>query len=350
MSNTLPRTIEWLGELDGFVRMIDQTKLPGELVMVDCQDATTVWEAIKRLSVRGAPAIGVAGAMGVVLGVRHVQGPSSAVIDEVDRVCDYLATSRPTAVNLFWAIKRMRKLAHSLANSEASSIKNTLLAEAKCIRDEDAAMCQAIGQHGEPLIKEDSSVLTHCNAGSLATSEFGTALAPMYAAHKLGRKFKVYSCETRPLLQGARLTCWELTRAGLDVTLLCDSAAGSLMASGNVSLVITGADCIAANGDVANKVGTFPLALLAQFHKIPFYVAAPSSTFDLAKKDGSMIPIEQRGADEIRCGFSQTTAPEAIPCYNPAFDLTPSALIGGIITEKGIIKPVTAENIARQLG
>lgn len=344
-----PRTIEWIGEIDGYVSMIDQTALPGRLTMLQCRDVACMWEAIRSLKVRGAPAIGIAAAMGVVLGVRDYQGRDSAgLLQQLEKVCQYLATSRPTAVNLTWALSRMRRHAQSAAG-DAHSLKLALLVEAKRIRDEDAGYCRAIGRHGEPLIKSGMRVLTHCNAGGLATAEYGTALAPLYTAHELGRKFEVFAGETRPLLQGSRLTAWELRHAGIHVTLLCDSMTGALMSEGRVDLVITGADRIAANGDVANKIGTYGIAVLADAHGIPFYVAAPSSTFDPAISDGSQIPIEHRDPDEIRQGFGLPTAPLDVPCYSPAFDITPARLVSGIITERGVIAPVNARTIAQML-
>ncbi len=345
-----PRTIEWVGGLDGCARLIDQTRLPEELLMLECRDVGTMWEAIRSLRIRGAPAIGVAAAMGVVLGIREAAGADRAAFDaQLQITCDYLAGSRPTAVNLFWALDRMRLVATTHGNESSDRVAQILLAEATAIRDEDAAMCRAIGKYGEPLIHEGCGVLTHCNAGGLATSEFGTALAPMYVAHELGRRFSVFADETRPLLQGARLTAWELQQAGIDVTLLCDNMAASLMREGKVDLVIVGADRIAANGDVANKIGTYGVALLAMCHRIPFYVAAPSSTFDFALASGVDIPIEQRSADEIRRGFGKLTAPPDVPCYSPAFDVTPAQLITGIVTERGLIEPVSRLNIERLL-
>ena len=343
-----PRTIEWVGGLDGYVLMIDQTLLPTELAMIECRDARTLWDAIRRLRVRGAPAIGIAAAMGAVLGVRDFEGSDRrAFLSRLDEVCDYLSTARPTAVNLSWALNRMREQARSLPTDDVETIKRVLLDEAKRIRDEDAKMCRAIGRFGEPLIKPGIGVLTHCNAGSLATAEYGTALAPLYVAHEMGRSVRVYVSETRPLLQGARLTAWELQQAGIDVTVLCDNMAGSLMADGKVDLVITGADRIASNGDTANKIGTYSLALLAKAHEIPFYVAAPGSTFDLSIPDGSHIEIEQRDPDEVRRWFGRLTTPPGVPCYCPAFDVTPAGLIAGIITDRGLIQPprrATIEN------
>jgi methylthioribose-1-phosphate isomerase len=338
------KTIYWVGELDGWIEMIDQTLLPGQLQYIACGDVETLWEAIKNLRVRGAPAIGVAAAMGVVLGIRQASD-SKAFFENLTGVCKYLASSRPTAVNLFWALERMQRKAESLRSRPVDELKQAMLLEAQTIRDEDAATCRAIGLAGQELIRDGGAVLTHCNAGGLATSEYGTALAPIYRASELGRKFKVYVDETRPLLQGSRLTAWELSRAGIDVTVLCDNMAGCLMRDGAVSLVVTGADRIAANGDTANKIGTYGLAVLAQAHQIPFYIAAPLTTFDMSISDGAAIPIEERSADEIRRGFGCLTAPEEVSCYCPAFDVTPSRLIRGIITEKGIIEPVNANRI-----
>lgn len=347
---TVPRTIEWIGGLDGHVALIEQTRLPAELVMLECRDVDTIRDAIKRLAVRGAPAIGIAAAMGVVLGVRGYDGiDRDGFLRRVDETCDFLRSSRPTAVNLFWALDRMKKLARSLGATDLPGLKQALLDEAKRIRDEDAAMCRAIGRHGESLIRAGCGVLTHCNAGGLATAEYGTATAPLYTAHELGRRFRAYAGETRPLLQGSRLTVWELAQAGIDVTLLCDDMAGALMNEGKVDVVITGADRIAANGDTANKIGTYSLAVLAAAHGIPFYIAAPSTTFDPTIPDGSKIPIEFREADEIRMGFGKATAPAGVACYSPAFDVTPARLIKGIIMERGMISPVNAESIARML-
>ena len=346
-----PRTIEWIGGLDGYVSMIDQTRLPGDLVMLEVRDKETIWEAIKRLSVRGAPAIGIAAAMGAVLGVReHADKNREGFLRHLDEVCDYLKSSRPTAVNLAWALDRLRERASAAETDDPAVLKAVLLDEAKTIRDEDEAMCRAIGEHGQALIKENAGVLTHCNAGSLATARYGTALAPMYTAHEDGRPFHVYVDETRPLLQGSRLTAWELQHAGIELTLLCDNMAGSLMQAGKVDLVITGADRIAANGDVANKIGTYTVAVLAHANKVPFYVAAPSSTFDMTLAEGSQIPIEERSPDEIRSGFATPTAPPDVTCYCPAFDVTPAELIHGLITERGLIQPVTRKRIAEVIG
>ena len=348
---SLPKSIEWVGGVDGHALMIDQTRLPTELKMIECRDLGVMWEAIKQLRIRGAPAIGIAAAMGAVLGIRHYVGSDrDGFLKKLDDVCEYLGSSRPTAVNLSWALARMRRHAASLKADSVGALKTALLEEAKRIRDEDAAMCRAIGECGKSLIEAGSGVLTHCNAGALATAELGTALAPLYLAHEAGLPFRVYVDETRPLLQGSRLTAWELGQAGLDVTLLCDSMVGSLMSRGMVDLVITGADRIAANGDVANKIGTYSVAVLASQHRIPFYVAAPSSTFDLSTPDGSGIPIEERDPDEIRQGFGRSTAPADVACYCPAFDVTPAELIHGLVTERGLIRPVEAGRIRDVLG
>jgi methylthioribose-1-phosphate isomerase len=340
-----PKTIQWVGGLDGYVELIDQTLLPAELKLLACRDIQTMWEAIRSLRIRGAPAIGVAAAMGLVLGVRQARDEKE-FFDSLAESCGYLARSRPTAVNLSWALDRMRRRAEFLRGRSLSELKEGLWAEAKAIRDEDAATCRAIGHSGERLVQEGAGVLTHCNAGWLAASEYGTALSVLYAAHERGRRFRVYVSETRPLLQGSRLTAWELSRAGIDVTVICDSMVGQLMREGRIDLGIVGADRIAANGDTANKIGTYGLSVLARYHGIAVYVAAPRSTFDLSISGGSEIPIEQRSADEIRRGFGKPTAPEEVDCYNPAFDVTPAELIRGIVTEVGVIEPVSPEKIA----
>ncbi len=344
---SLPKTIEWVGDVDGFVRLIDQTLLPDELRLIECRDVSTLWEAIKSLRVRGAPALGVAAAMGVVLGVAKAEGRPEGFLSTLEETCRYLASSRPTAVNLFWALDRMKTVASTLQGQPVKQIRQRLLKEACTIRDEDAAMCRAIGLAGQALITEGCGVLTHCNAGGLATSEYGTALAPMYMAHEQGRKFRVYADETRPLLQGARLTAWELHGAGIDVAVICDNMAAWLMSEGKVDLVITGADRIAMNGDTANKIGTYGVATLAKAHRIPFYVAAPSSTFDRTTGDGRSIPIEFRDESEIANGFGRRTVPEGVPCCNPAFDVTPGRLISGFITEKGLVRFDHGEDLAK---
>ncbi len=343
-SRPVTRTVYWVGGLDGWIEMIDQTLLPAELKLIRIRDVETLWEAIKQLRVRGAPAIGVAAAMGVVLGVRDADS-RELFFEKLASTCDDLARSRPTAVNLFWALDRMKRVVQAVPERPLPELKAAMLREAQAIRDEDAATCRAIGQAGQRLIPEGGRILTHCNAGGLATSEYGTALAPMFYAHERGRRFQVFADETRPLLQGSRLTAWELAQAGIDVTVICDNMAASLMRDHAVDLVLTGADRIAGNGDTANKIGTYGLAVLAAAHGVPFYVAAPGSTFDLSIPDGSAIPIEERSPEEIRRGFGVLTAPENVPCYCPAFDVTPARLVRGIVTEKGIIEPVSADRI-----
>ena len=330
-------TIEWA---DGRVRLIDQTLLPNEFKQIYCDDVETVWEAIKLLRVRGAPAIGIAGALGAVLGIWESEATNyDDFASELKKATDYLATSRPTAVNLFWALDRIKTTAEQHKQLDIPKLKEALLAEALQIIEEDQAMCRAIGQHGLELLQNGDTILTHCNAGGLATSDYGTALAVMFAAHDAGRNITVYADETRPLLQGARLTTWELMQAGIDVTLICDNMAAQVMKEGKIQHVVVGADRIAANGDTANKIGTYGVAILAKEHGIPFYVAAPTSTLDLSLETGEQIPIEQRGAEEVTEGFGKRTAPEGVKVYSPAFDVTPAHLITAIITEKGIAYP-----------
>ena len=336
-------TIEWA---DGRIRMIDQTLLPTEFKQIYCDDIASVWEAIKSLRVRGAPAIGIAGALGAVLGIWDSTATTyDAFAAELKSATDYLATSRPTAVNLFWALERMNRTAAENACLEIPALKARLLAEAQEIIEEDKAMCRAIGQHGMALLDENDTILTHCNAGGLATSDYGTALAVMFSAHEAGKNIRVFADETRPLLQGARLTTWELMQAGIDVTLICDNMAAQVMKEGKIQCVIVGADRIAANGDTANKIGTYNVAILAEAHGIPFYVAAPTSTLDFALKTGDEIPIEQRAAAEVTEGFGKVTAPEGVKVYSPAFDVTPAALVSAIVTEKGVARPPYTESL-----
>lgn len=340
-------TVGWVGDAaTGHVRLIDQTLLPTEFRQIDLTDVAGVWEAIKALRVRGAPAIGVAAAYGAVIGGRE----GSDVRVSLATATAHLRTSRPTAVNLFWALDRMDRAASEFSSLDGPPLLDHLLAEAHAIAREDKAMCRLIGRFGSELIASGEGVLTHCNAGGLATADYGTALAVFFSAHEQGKTIRVFADETRPLLQGARLTAWELQRRGIPVTLICDNMAAQVMKEGKIQRVVVGADRIAANGDSANKIGTYSVALLAKAHDIPFYVAAPSTTFDLTIPDGSHIPIEQRDPSEITRGFGRTTAPEGIDVYNPAFDVTPSNLIAGIITEKGVISPVTAETIRATLG
>jgi methylthioribose-1-phosphate isomerase len=343
---TVPPTIEWVGDIDGGVRIIDQTLLPGELCVLECTTVEQVWEAIRQLRVRGAPAIGIAGAMGLVLGVRNASAGTWATYrGKLREVADYLRSSRPTAVNLFWALDRMERVADSICELATAAITGRLLDEALAILAEDRAMCRAIGQFGAALVRDGDGILTHCNAGGLATADYGTALAVIFAAHEQGKAVHVFVDETRPLLQGARLTAWELVHRRIAATLICDNMAAQVMREGRVQLVITGADRIAANGDTANKIGTYGLAVLAQAHGIPFLVAAPHSTFDLSLADGTGIPIEQRAPHEITHGFGRQTAPDGIAVYNPAFDVTPAHLITAIVTDRGLVRPPTRDMI-----
>ena len=337
------KALEWVGGVDGFLELVDQRRLPGEFVKMKCTGIEQVYDAIKTLAVRGAPAIGVAAAYGVVLGM------GKSIKSDVGKLCEYLASSRPTAVNLFWALDRIRRKADEHAQSDMPSLRGILLAEAHAVRQEDIDMCRRIGENGEKFIESGAGILTHCNAGALATAGQGTALSIMFEAHKTGRGFNVYADETRPLLQGARLTAWELKQADIDVTVICDSMAGWLMKQGRINAVITGADRIAANGDTANKIGTYSLSILAGEHKIPFYVAAPSSTFDLSAKSGVEIPIEERSPDEVRSFGDTPTAPDDVKVYNPAFDVTQAKDITAIITERGVIEKPTTEKIAEHL-
>ena len=348
---TPPTTIAWVGDADGHVRLLDQTLLPTRLHYRDCRTVEEVWEAIRSLRVRGAPAIGIAAAMGVVLGMQQLDDRQrGAYMHRLGEVTAYLRTSRPTAVNLAWALDRLEKaVAPHLEQLPPAQLNAMLLKEALAIEAEDRLMCRAIGQVGADLIQSGQGILTHCNAGGLATADYGTALAVLFTAAEQGKRIQVFADETRPLLQGARLTSWELQQRGIDVTLICDSMAAQVMKEGRVQLAIVGADRIAANGDTANKIGTYGVALLARAHEIPFYVAAPSSTFDLSLESGAAIPIEQRDPREITHSFGQQVAPEGVQAYNPAFDVTPAKLIAGIITERGLIQPVAREGIQRML-
>jgi methylthioribose-1-phosphate isomerase len=320
--------------------MIDQTLLPGELHYMRTRDVTEVWTAIKTLQVRGAPAIGIAAAMGVVVAIQELPSRTTSELEKaVNQAADYLATSRPTAVNLFWALDRMRRVAHASTSLTPAEMRGRLALEAQAILEEDRVMCRAIGRHGATLLKDGATILTHCNAGGLATSGYGTALAPVYVATEQGMKINVFADETRPLLQGARLTAWELMQAGIEVTLICDNMAAHTMKTRKIDAVMVGADRIAANGDAANKIGTYGVAVLAKAHGIPFYVLAPSSTFDLTLETGSLIPIEERGSEEITKGFGKLTAPEGVQTFSPAFDVTPAALITAIVCERGVLYP-----------
>jgi methylthioribose-1-phosphate isomerase len=332
--------------VSGSVRIIDQTKLPNKFEYIYCRDAKTMWQAIKRLSVRGAPAIGVAAAFGVLLGIQKFKGQDKRkFLKNFNETCDYLAASRPTAINLFNMLGRMRGVVDENPRADVVLLKKLLYKEAMAIFKADQVVCRRMGSHGAKLIKKGMRCLTICNAGALATVDYGTALGVFYSAKKQRKKFSVYSCETRPLLQGARLTCWELLRQKIDTTLICDNMAASLMAQGKVDIILTGADRIASNGDSANKIGTYMLAVLAKHHGIPFYIVAPRSTFDLKIKSGRQIPIEERNSQEVTHFAGIATAPKGVKVYNPAFDVTPANLITGIVTEYGIIHPPYVKNI-----
>ncbi|GIO14570.1 methylthioribose-1-phosphate isomerase 1 [Cohnella xylanilytica] len=331
------QSVRWADEA---LDLLDQRLLPEQTVYLKLKTPEDVWEAIRELKVRGAPAIGIAAAYGVVLGTAGFAGTAEELAAEVRRHAEYLATSRPTAVNLFWALDRMKARAQALAESGVPTEEAiaALLDEAKRIQAEDEETNRRIGEHALTLFQDGMGVLTHCNAGGLATSKYGTALAPFYLALEQGIHLKVFADETRPVLQGARLTAFELQQAGVDVTLITDNMAGHVMSKGWVQAVIVGTDRVAANGDVANKIGTYGVAVLAKAHNIPFYVACPMSTIDLSTPTGADIPIEERHPDEVTQGFGRRTAPEGVAVYNPAFDVTPSDLVTAIITEKGIVR------------
>jgi methylthioribose-1-phosphate isomerase len=333
--------------LDGALRLIDQTLLPEKFEYLVTDELEVIYNAIKQLKVRGAPAIGCAAGLGLAAYCRTF--PDSDVttfIAKVKQAADFLAESRPTAVNLFWALNRCVKVLEESSEQSVVRLKDILTLEALAILEQDIELCKSIGQHGAVLLKPGMGMLTHCNAGALATSDYGTALSPVYCAAEQGTEVTVYADETRPLLQGSRLTAWELNHAGIDVVTICDNMAAQVMKEGKIDIVIVGTDRVAANGDVANKIGTYGVAILAAWHKIPFYVATPYSTIDLDLAHGELIPIEQRDPQEIRCGFGKVTAPEEVRFYNPAFDVTPNELVTGFITDRGIITPPFKEKIA----
>ncbi|MBX3434547.1 MAG: S-methyl-5-thioribose-1-phosphate isomerase [Pirellulales bacterium] len=364
----LPTTLRWEGPAaGGALVLVDQTQLPGATVELRCTTVAEAVDAIRRLAVRGAPAIGCAAAYATCLALAEDLPPPSREAPPrrqsaaVLRACDELAASRPTAVNLFWALGRMRGVVErwerdceargGAGGDDAASAEfaERLLAEARAIHAEDREMCAAIGRHGADALAElpeGANLLTHCNAGALATGGAGTALAVIYELARRGKRPHVWVDETRPLMQGARLTAWELMRSGVDCTVICDSMAAAVMHSGRVDAAIVGADRIAANGDAANKIGTYGVAVLAAAHDVPFYVAAPTSTFDLSLADGAAIPIEERAGEEITHGCGRQTAPAGARTYNPAFDVTPARLIHGIVTERGVIEPVERERVA----
>ena len=327
--------------------LLDQTLLPEREVWLTLREIDDIWEAIKSLRVRGAPAIGVAVAYALYLAAKHSKAQNSnELLRDIAQAKNYLATSRPTAVNLFWALTRMYECALHSSDKSVPDIIDALLLESEAILREDQEMGLAIGRHGLSLLRPGMGLLTHCNAGALATSGYGTALAPMYLGHEQGYDFKVFADETRPLLQGSRLTAYELNKAGIDVTVICDNMAATVMKQGRIDAVLVGCDRVAANGDAANKIGTMPAAILAKEFGIPFYVLGPTSTIDMSAMTGADINIEERDQEEITIGFGKRTAPEGVPAYNPAFDVTDAKYITAIITEKGVIRPPYTDKIA----
>jgi methylthioribose-1-phosphate isomerase len=339
-------TIEWK---DDAIVMVDQRKLPGTEVYVQCKSAAEVAKAIKTMVIRGAPAIGVAAAMGIALGMERSKATGTKQFAvEFQKTCDLMAATRPTAVNLFWAIERMKRgfSDGALAGESVDQLKSRLRRDAVAIHDEDVANCRAIGAHGAALVPDDARILTHCNAGALATAGYGTALGVIRGAIEAGKKVRVLADETRPFLQGSRLTAWELVRDGIDTTVITDNMAGAMMRDAQIDLVVVGADRIAANGDTANKIGTYTVAVLAREHGIPFYVAAPWSTIDMATPDGSLIPIEERSPREVTHVGATQLAPLGASVRNPAFDVTPHRYITAIVTERGIVRPPFAEALA----
>lgn len=343
----MAKTIVWKNNQ---VVMIDQRKLPLQETYVVCKDHRTVIRAIKNLVIRGAPAIGVAAAMGVALGALKIRTKDRDRFEaRLDAICREMAAARPTAVNLTWAIERMKRVVAQAGHQQVRALQSRLVAEAKKILVEDIAINRAIGRHGQRLLKKGTRVLTHCNAGALATGGYGTALGVVRAAMEAGKRIEVLADETRPFLQGARLTAWELMGAGIPVTVIADSAAGYLMQQGKIDAVVVGADRIAANGDVANKIGTYMVAVLAKTHKIPFYVAAPLSTIDASVRTGKEIPIENRDNREVTHFKGKRTVPDGVGARNPAFDMTPHRYVSAIITEKGVIKPPFRANLVKVL-
>lgn len=339
------RTVEWS---DAGVVFIDQTKLPTEEVYVTCRTYEEVADAICTMIVRGAPAIGVAAAMGVALGVRNAKAATVAELrPQFEKICETLAATRPTAVNLFWAIRRMKEKFESVAARPVVEISQALIKEAQQMHAEDIAACMAMGKNGAELLPKTGGVLTHCNAGALATCGYGTALGVIRAAIEAGHKINVYADETRPFLQGSRLTAWELMKDGIPTTVISDNMAGVMMQQGKVGAVIVGADRIAANGDVANKIGTYSVAILAKEHGIPFYVAAPWSTVDMETPDGAHIPIEQRNAKEVTHMAGKQVTPDGVRVENPAFDVTPHKYVTAIVTERGVARPEYAKSLKK---
>ncbi|MCH7565079.1 MAG: S-methyl-5-thioribose-1-phosphate isomerase [Gemmatimonadetes bacterium] len=346
-----PTPLRWAPDGRGLV-ILDQTELPERVVDRELRTVEEIDEAIRSLRVRGAPLIGIAAATGVAALARgvtdHSHGPPD-LVTQVSGWCDRLEVTRPTAINLKWALGRMRGVAAGGTHLTPSELADALRAEAQAIWDEDREMCRRIGEHGLELLSNGATILTHCNAGALATGGIGTALAPIYLAHAEGRRVRVFAGETRPLLQGSRLTAWELGAAGIDVTVISDNTAAALFAHDPPDVVLVGADRIAANGDVANKVGTYALAVLANHHGVPIYVLAPTSTIDPSTPTGADIPIEERDPDEVRCGFGRLTAPADASVWSPAFDVTPGELLAGIITEHGVARAPFEDSLAAAL-
>lgn len=339
------QTLKWQ---DDALVLLDQTKLPAETTYLECRDVESVAQAIERLSVRGAPAIGVAAAYGVVIGAREAAGGAvHSFTDSVIAGIERLAATRPTAVNLFWALEHMRRVLIRAEGQDAEAVCDRLLSEAHRLFREDQQICRALGRNGAKLLPEEARIMTHCNAGALATADYGTALGVVYSASEQGKRVQVYADETRPLLQGARLTAWELMQAGIQVTLICDSMAAAVMRREHIDCVIVGADRIAANGDVANKIGTYGLAVAARAHGVPVYVAAPISTLDMKLANGDQIPIEERATQEVTHGMGRQTAPDGVLVYNPAFDVTPHELVAAIISERGVARPPFGPTLVR---
>jgi len=337
------KSIEWIGKK---VKIIDQTRLPLEEIYIETADYRVVAEAIRKLKIRGAPAIGIAAAFGFALGACEFEGEDKGKFREhLARVKETLASTRPTAVNLFWALERMERVLQSYPSGTVGALKAFLVEEAVRIQKEDVEKCRRIGEFGVQLVPEKAGILTHCNTGALATGDYGTAQSIITSAHAHGKQIRVYVGETRPLLQGARLTMWELSTLGIDATLITDNAAAFLMKKGFINLVVVGADRIAKNGDVANKIGTYNLAVLAEKHRIPFYVAAPTSSIDFRIASGEAIPIEERDPSEITEGFGKRIAPRGVKVYSPAFDITPNELVTAIVTEMGVCRPPFSESI-----
>jgi methylthioribose-1-phosphate isomerase len=339
--------LEWIGGFTGHLKIVDQTALPEKLSFIEINSTEPLLAAIKRLAVRGAPAIGIAAAFGLFLGIRESRASGKQLLSEIDKVSALLFSVRPTAVNVKNALARMKKIAAASSAKSANEIKSNLLREAQMILEEDRQSCRKLGENCQEFIRDGDTVLTNCNAGSLATGGIGTALSGIYVAKELGKKVRVFACETRPLLQGARLTTYELMQEGIDVTLICDNTAGTVMKSGKISSVFVGADRIASNGDSANKIGTYPLSVLAREHAVPFYIVAPLSSFDFSIKTGDEIPIEERSPEEVTEICGKKIAPRGVKVFSPAFDVTPAEFITAIICEKGAVRKISSETLTQ---